>query len=65
MSWRFYDMPYVRFQPYLIGMFFGFLFYKTKRTEVKIPLVSINLESTYQENKTIITSILQISKTND
>ena len=36
----FYDMPYVRFQPYLIGIFFGYLFYKTKRTEFKIPHVS-------------------------
>jgi len=39
MTTWFYDMPYVRFQPYLIGIFFGYLFYKTKNMEVKIPHV--------------------------
>ena len=37
MSTHFYAAPYIRFQPYLIGILLGYLLYKTKSKEVRIP----------------------------
>ena len=36
----YYEKPWFRFQPYLIGMLLGYILFKTKNKEVKIPHVS-------------------------
>lgn len=32
----FYEMPYIRYQPYLIGMMMGYILFMTKGKEFKI-----------------------------
>ena len=39
MDSDFYNVPYVRFQPFLIGILIAYALYKTKGKEVKIPRV--------------------------
>ena len=39
MSTHFYAAPYIRFQPYLIGILLGYYLYKTKDKEIRIPHV--------------------------
>ena len=36
----YYEKPWFRFQPYLIGMLLGYILFKTKNKEIKIPHVS-------------------------
>ena len=36
----YYMKPWFRFQPYLIGMLLGYILFKTKNKEIKIPHVS-------------------------
>ena len=40
MSLEFYMRPYIRFQPYMIGILFGYAMYKTRGSNIKIPHVS-------------------------
>ena len=40
---NYYEKPWCRFQPYLIGMLLGYVLHKTKNTEIKIPHVIYNL----------------------
>ena len=42
---NYYEKPWCRFQPYLIGMLLGYVLHKTKNTEIKIPHVSACLIS--------------------
>ena len=41
MTTYFYDVPWTRFQPYLIGILFGYLLFVTKKKEIKISHVSL------------------------
>ena len=49
----YYQKPWFRFQPYLIGMLLGYILFKTKNKEMKIPHVGsqlsnlINLDISY------------------
>ena len=36
----YYSKPWFRFQPYLIGMLLGYILFKTKNKQIKIPHVS-------------------------
>ena len=40
---NYYEKPWCRFQPYLIGMLLGYVLHKTKNTEIKIPHVIFHL----------------------
>ena len=40
MSSEFYMRPYIRFQPYMIGILFGYFLFITKGKQIKIPHVS-------------------------
>ena len=39
MTTEFYMRPYIRFQPYMIGILFGYLLFKTNGKKIQIPLV--------------------------
>ena len=54
MSSEFYMRPYIRFQPYMIGILFGYFLFKTKGKQIKIPHVSsgANLIKAMQCNTT-------------
>ena len=39
-EFKYYEKPWFRFQPYLIGMLLGYILFKTKNKEIKIPHVS-------------------------
>lgn len=36
-EFKYYEKPWFRFQPYLIGMLLGYILFKTKNKEIKIP----------------------------
>jgi hypothetical protein len=40
MTTEFYQRPYIRFQPYMIGILFAYILFKTKGKSIKIPHVS-------------------------
>ena len=36
MDLHYYVMPYIRFQPYLIGMLMGYILFRTRDKEIQI-----------------------------
>ncbi len=51
MTTEFYKRPYIRFQPYMIGILFGYILFKTKDQKLKIPHVSSSYINSQKKSK--------------
>ena len=59
---NYYEKPWCRFQPYLIGMLLGYILHKTKNTEIKIPHVIFHLIKKLVKLSNLSIQICQNSK---